>query len=98
LPEADAQEVEEDKERPLEIIIDAQGRYFVDGKELLNASPATLRSALQSATLGNKDRFVIVRGDSQVNFQAVVTAMDVISKLGLVRMSIATSEPGQQSE
>ena len=93
LPEAEAQAANDDKTRPLEVIIDAQGRYFIDGKELLNANAETLRKALQSVTVGNKDRLVIIRGDSKVDFQAVVTAMDVMSKLGLVKMSIATSEP-----
>lgn len=92
LPEADATAAE-DKQRPLEIVIDARGRYFVDGHELVNSSPETLSAAIQKLTVGQKDRQVIVRADANVPFQPVVTAMDVVSKLGLVHMSIATSEP-----
>ena len=95
LPEADGSIAEDENNRPLEIIIDSRGRYFIDGQELVNASPDTLRNALQEVTVGNKDRLVIVRGDANVNYQAVITAMDVVSKLGLVRMSLATSEPAQ---
>ncbi len=91
LPEANA-EVSSEQQRPLEIIVDARGRYFVDGKELLNASPETLRAAVQKATVGNKDRQVVIRGDATADYQAVVTIMDVIGKLGLMHLSLATSE------
>lgn len=91
LPEASAEE-SQDKERPLEIVVDARGRFFVDGKELLNSSPDTLRAAIQKVTVGNKDRHVVIRGDGQADYQAVVTIMDVIGKLGLVKMSLSTSE------
>lgn len=92
LPEAEAQAVE-DQQAALEIIVDSRGRYFVDGHELVNSSPDTLSAALNKLTVGRKDRPVILRADSGVNFQAVVTAMDVAAKLGLLHMSIATSEP-----
>jgi biopolymer transport protein ExbD len=91
LPEASADE-SQDKDRPLEIVVDARGRFFVDGKELLNSSPDTLRAAVQKVTVGNKDRHVVIRGDGQADYQAVVTIMDVIGKLGLVKMSLSTSE------
>ena len=91
LPEASAEE-SQDKDRPLEIVVDARGRFFVDGKELLNTSPDTLRKAIQKVTVGNKDRHVVIRGDGKADYQSVVTIMDVIGKLGLVKMSLSTSE------
>lgn len=95
LPEANAEEANA-HDKPLEIVVDARGRYFVDGKELINASPDTLRTAIQKVTVGNKDRQVIIRGDASADYQSVVTIMDVISKLGLVHMSLSTSEAANQ--
>lgn len=94
LPEANADEAQS-KDRPLEIVVDVRGRFFVDGKELINASPGTLRTAIQKATVGRKDRPVVIRGDGKADYQSIVTIMDVVGKLGLVHMSLATSESAQ---
>ena len=91
LPEASAED-SHDTNRPLEIVVDARGRFFVDGKELLNSSPATLRNAIPTVPVGHQDRHVVIRGDGQADYQSVVTIMDVIGKLGLVKMSLSTSE------
>ena len=91
LPEANA-EKNQDNDQPLEIVVDTNGNFFVDGKKLLNSTPDSLRKAVQKITVGNKDRHVVIRGDGKANYQSIVTIMDVIGKLGLVKMSLSTSE------
>lgn len=96
LPQADAQQVE--KQTPLEIVIDARGRFFVDGKELTNTDPRSISNAIQKATVGRKDRQVLIMGDAQANYQSIITAMDIAAKLGLVKISLATSKPLEQQD
>ncbi len=90
LPEAStAPEAGEPKH--LELVIDAQGRYYLDGKELVNTQAETVYQALQEAIEGKTETPLIIRADAMTPHQAVVTAMDAAGRLGLTRMSIATT-------
>ncbi|MCA1805415.1 MAG: biopolymer transporter ExbD [Xanthomonadaceae bacterium] len=91
LPEASGEVVEAPVEA-LEIIIDAQGRYFLKGEQVLNEELPTLRRAIQKALGEQKEPPVIIRADARTPHQAVVRAMDAASQLGLVRISLATSQ------
>ncbi len=83
---------------PLVITIDKQGHYFLGGRELLNDRPATLYRVLKKAMAlkgqGEKTPLV-VRADANAPYQAIVTAMDVASQLGISRLSIATNKIGK---
>ncbi len=92
LPEA-SKEPETQPQQPLEIVINENGRYYVGGQELINNRVETLKSALKQAASGNKDKPLVIRADSRTPHQFVVTAMDVAAQLGLVRLSIATTQP-----
>ncbi len=91
LPEASAEPAEAPEEA-LEIIIDAQGRYFLQGEQVLNSELKTLKRAIQKAVVDKKDPPVIIRADARTPHQAVIRAMDAASQLGLVKMSLATSQ------
>ena len=75
----------------IEVVINAQGQFFLNGRELVNNQLATVRAAMQSIAEGKTELPVIVRADARTPHQAVVTAMDAASQLGLTRLSIATS-------
>jgi biopolymer transport protein ExbD len=90
LPEASAEA--EPREKALELVIDAQGRYYINGQALINTKPATLMSALEDATGGRKDLPMVISGDRRTPYQAVVTAMDASARLGLTHFSIATTQ------
>ena len=90
LPEAESAR-ETPQKQTLELAIDAQGRYFLDGQELVNPGPETLREALRRAISGDTEMPVIIRADAKTPHQAVVTAMDAVGRVGLTRLSIATS-------
>jgi biopolymer transport protein ExbD len=81
----------------LEISISLSGAYFLNGKELTNNNPATLRAAINKMTGGKRDTPLIIRADALTPHQAVVTAMDAAAQLGMLKLSIATStaETGQ---
>ena len=97
LPEASGQQAETSKD-PLVIVVDAEGRYFVGGNEVLRRDAAALREAIGKVAGDDKDRAVILRADGNTPHQAVVTAMDSIGRLGFSRLTIATvpAEPDTQ--
>lgn len=78
----------------LELLIDGQGRYYVNGREVLNSQPETLFQAMSQTLeeLGNNTPPLVISADANVNYQSVVTAMDIAGRLGLTNFSIATSQ------
>lgn len=90
LPEADASSVVEELPERLDIMITEQGTYLVNGRELVNNRPETIRNALQKLSGGNTKLPLTISADANARHQYVVTAMDVAGKLGFVQISIAT--------
>ena len=91
LPEASAVPTKPEDES-LEIIIDVQGRYYIGGEQVVNTMPKTLKSAISKAVGEREGLAVTIRADANTPHQAVVTALDVTSQLGLTRISLATSK------
>jgi biopolymer transport protein ExbD len=90
LPEATAEATPPDDES-LEIIIDAQGRFFLGEAQVVNTELKTLKGAI-SKVVGEREGIpVIIRADASTPHQAVVTALDATSQLGLTRISLATT-------
>lgn len=75
----------------VEITIDPKGAYFVNGTSLANNQAETLRRSLEKIINNDKEKSVVIRADAATPHQAVVTAMDMVSRLGISRLSIATS-------
>ncbi len=92
LPEASTEEQSLDV-IPIEITIDPTGMYFVNGTNLVNNEAKTLMQSLQKIVSDDKDRGVIIRADAATPHQAVITAMDTVARLGITKLSIATSKP-----
>jgi len=90
LPEADSEAVAEDIPEQLEIMITEQGTYLVNGRELVNNRPETIRNALQTVSAGNSSLPLTISADANARHQHVVTAMDVAGRLGFTKISIAT--------
>ena len=90
LPEATATAAETEDET-LEIVIDAQGRYFIGERQVVNSEVKTLKSAISKAVDGRESLTVIIRSDASTPYQAVITALDATSQLGLTQISLATS-------
>jgi biopolymer transport protein ExbD len=95
LPSAETAEQTE-RQEVIDLAIDAQGRYFINGQELVNTRADTLRTALSQASEGDTTRPLVIRADAKTPHQSVVTAMDVASRLGLSRLSIATTQSGDE--
>ncbi len=95
LPQASSIPTERPKLEPLIVTVTEQGSYLVNGRELLNTSPDTLRAALLGQAGASRDMPVTLRADARTTHQSVVTAMDVLAGLGFAEINIATinSEP-----
>ncbi len=97
LPEADSASIVEEFPEQLDIMITEQGIYLVNGRELINSRPETIRNALQKVSGGNTNLPLTISADANARHQHVVTAMDVAGKLGFVKISIATiNDPTDQ--
>ncbi len=94
LPKASVEPLES-KVDSLEISVDKEGRYFVNGKGLVNQSIETLLSAISPIIKDNKDISVIISADANTPYQSVVTAMEATSQLGVVNLKMATQRNKQ---
>lgn len=77
----------------LAITITTNGSYLVNDRPLVNNESATLRAAIIKLIGERREMPVIIRADAQSTHQAVVTAMDVVGRLGFVQVNIATVTP-----
>jgi biopolymer transport protein ExbD len=90
LPEAESAERADEVPDQIDIMITETGTYLVNGRELINSRPETIRNALQKESDGNSTLPLSISADANARHQDVVTAMDVAGRLGFVRISIAT--------
>ena len=94
LPEAESATVIPEVPDQIDIMISATGLYMVNGRELINSRPETIRNALQKVSNGDNSLPLTISADANARHQDVVTAMDVAGRLGFVQISIATvNEP-----
>jgi len=90
LPQASNEPAADQKKDPIEVAVTATGEYRVNGQVLINTSPATLSAAVSKLAGERRDLPVTIRADSRSTHQSVVTAMDVLGRLGFKAISIAT--------
>ena len=90
LPEASVTEQARD-EQTLTVLIDAEGRFYIDNNEVLNPGIDTLKEALLRVAGDDRGRAVVLRADARTQHQAVITAMDALGQLGFERLSLATT-------
>jgi len=95
LPEASVAPTQNEDVRRLELIIDTEGRMYLNDRQLLDNRPATIEAALVQLAGEQRDLPVLLRADAMTPHHFVVTAMDVTARLGFSRLSIATEHvPG----
>jgi biopolymer transport protein ExbD len=98
LPQAQGVPNAKSQTEPLVVAVSQAGSFRVNGKELINSSPDTLRAALVKEAGSDRSTRVTVRADGRATHQAVITAMDVLGRLGFTEINIATvkDEPAGQ--
>ena len=90
LPQASAVPIEKAGSEPLVVSVTQQGSYLVNQHELINSSPETLRAALLKEAGSDRAVRVTLRADARATHQSVITAMDVLGRLGFGEVNIAT--------
>jgi biopolymer transport protein ExbD len=90
LPVASDRPRENNAAEPIVVTVTLQGGYRVNERELVNASRETLRSAIAKVAGESRNGRVVLRADARATHQAVVTAMDVLGKMGFSELDIAT--------
>ena len=95
LPEAS--EVEDRTEVPenLELVIDSEGRMYLNDQRLVDSEARTLRAAIEQAAGGDRTLPLVLRADRMTPHHHVVTAMDVAAQLGFSNLSIATDRASE---
>ncbi len=93
LPEAVSENELDQTVNKIEVVIQQNGDYFINGHPLANQTYKTLKKALKKKANGNQDLPVIIRADKKVPYQFVVKVMDVASQLGLNRLVFSTNKP-----
>jgi biopolymer transport protein ExbD len=98
LPEAS--EVEDRAEAPegLELVIDSEGRMYLNDQRLVDSQERTIRAALEQAAGDDRSQPLILRADRLTPHHHVVTAMDVAAQLGFRNLSIATDRTDGPTE
>jgi biopolymer transport protein ExbD len=91
LPEASQQPTPAPPKK-LNLLIDAKGNFFINSRELTNNKSATLKAALERSLAGGQLP-IVIQSDADSPVQSLVTAMDVVSQLGMTQVSIATTRP-----
>lgn len=90
LPQASSKPAPDQQQDPIEVAVTASGEYRVNGQTLINTSPATLSAAVSRLAGETREIPVTIRADARATHQSVVTAMDVLGRLGFRAIRIAT--------
>jgi biopolymer transport protein ExbD len=90
LPEASNVSQPENQPDSFELVIDKNGQFYLNDRQLVDGRPETLRAAFNEAAGENRDIPIILRADAETPHHFVVTAMDITAQLGFSRLSIAT--------
>jgi biopolymer transport protein ExbD len=72
------------------VTVTEQGSYRVNERELANSSRDTLRRAVAEVAGEDRTARVVLRADARATHQSVVTAMDVLGRMGFAQLDIAT--------
>lgn len=77
----------------VEVVVQASGKYTVNGQALAGNDETQLTTAIQQATADRRDMPVIIAADAKAAHQDVVRVMDVAGKLGFMNINISTKVP-----
>lgn len=95
LPQTPAEPIDTEQQEPLIVTVDAEGRIFLDVGDDPEA-PITAEVLVQrvAAVLRNQPQTrILVRGDSAVNYGAVVRTMTLLQQAGAPSVGLVTNPP-----
>jgi biopolymer transport protein TolR len=95
LPQTASEPMPSDKQEPLVVSVTAQGTYFLNVGEHVDkpVNHATLVARVAAVLRHQPGTPVMVRGDRNVNYGKVVTAMALLQKAGAPSVGLITEQP-----
>ncbi|WP_370280936.1 protein TolR [Pontibacterium sp.] len=92
LPKAAAEPVDDKDKEPVIITVNAEQQYFIDvggdPEEPLDAE--TVSDRVQKILAANQDKMLLVRGDKNVDYNAVVQLMVLLQQAGAGTVGLVT--------
>lgn len=79
--------------KQINILIDANGQYMVNGRSLVSSTIETVMAALHQVSADNVKVPLVITADATAPHQAVITAMDAAGQLGFAQLSLTTKKP-----
>ena len=92
LPEAAGEAAQTERQR-LEILIDKNGTYYVNGAEVINTEVDSLMAAIAKSLGDAEPGIVVLSADQQTPHQAVMSAMDAAQRMGLTHITFSVNQP-----
>jgi biopolymer transport protein TolR len=97
LPQAEAKPVDQDNKEPLVVIVDTQGRLYIEGdKRPRQMQPDELVNYARIVLDKQPGIQVLVRGDKNAAYGKVVTAMTLLQQAGAPSVGLLTQPPDKQ--
>ena len=90
LPQAAAMAVENQDHETLVVTVDREGRYFLDDRHITDGE---LRRKTAAMLRLRPETPVLIRGDRQANYGAVVKAMTLLQAAGAPSVGLLTESP-----
>ncbi|MEO6185000.1 MAG: biopolymer transporter ExbD [Steroidobacteraceae bacterium] len=75
------------------VTVTQAGSYRVNERELMNSCRETLQRAVAAVAGESRTVRVVLRADGRATHQSVVTAMDVLGRMGFSQLDVATIQP-----
>lgn len=76
----------------IEVLVNAQGGYAVNGQPLIKSDLTTLTRAIEKIASEMDNPPVVIVADAQAPHQSVIHVLDAAGRLGLIRVRIATKQ------
>lgn len=95
LPEATADAKAAD-EFSLQVTVDAEGIFYVNGQRVINTQLETLMKAMKEVAGDRENPPIILSADAKTPHQSVITVMDAARQLGFIHLNFATVQSNDQ--
>lgn len=94
LPEASG-EKSESEAKLIDVVINAEGQYILNDRELVNNRRETLERAISELANDDTSLPFVITADARTPHEFVVRAMDVAGRLGFTGLSITTEQEAE---
>lgn len=95
LPQARGQSVQQEQQTPITVTVDRDGNFYFDAQNYRSEKdrpedPARLMALTQAALERTPQAPVVVRGDKDVPYRAVIEAMSLLQQAGAPKVGLVT--------